>query len=155
MTEDNSTKLTTERESTTQNKAMFLVVFHNKAGNIYESCKAIGISREGYYEWLKKDEVFKTAVKEIKESLVDFAESKLIECVQNGQFQAIKWYLENKGKHRGWRNTPEDKPPEQVKIEVIVVRPPALPEPRKQVESVEVETESEVGNNGEEKERET
>ena len=94
-----------EQERTTTAKARFLSVFMAKGNNISESCKAAAIARCVYYEWLHKDPDFKQAVADAKEALYDFAETSLIAAMQDGNFQAIKFFLINKAKQRGWQET--------------------------------------------------
>ncbi len=35
-------------------------------GNISMTCDVVGISRQGYYDWLEKDELFREKMKEAK-----------------------------------------------------------------------------------------
>ena len=94
-----------EQERTIDAKARFLSVFMTKANNISESVKAAGISRDVYYQWLRKDSKFKQAVADAKEALYDFAETALIKAIQDGNFPAIKFFLINKAHDRGWQET--------------------------------------------------
>ena len=77
----------------TDNKKRFLELFTAKAGNISELCKAIGVSRQAYYNWMKEDEKFKTAVEDAQESLIDFAESKLLNLIDEKNVTAIIFFL--------------------------------------------------------------
>ena len=83
-------------------KENFLIVFEINTGNVSETCKKVGISRNTFYDWCKKDKEFNTKIKEIKESLLDFAESVLMKKIKNGDITALIFFLKTKGKHRGY-----------------------------------------------------
>jgi len=72
------------------------------AGNVSEACKKANISRATFYRWYNKEEEFKDHVDSIKESLLDLAESKLLEMINNGNLTAIIFYLKTKGQSRGY-----------------------------------------------------
>jgi len=83
-------------------KKLFLEAFEKNAGNISLSCKAIGISRKTFYQWLKNDEKFKEEVEAVEESFLDFTESMLKKKIKAGDNTAILFYLKTKGKSRGY-----------------------------------------------------
>ena len=85
-----------------ERKKDFLIVFENNLGNISETCKKIGISRTTFYEWYKKDKEFKEKIEEIKESLLDFAESILMKKIKEGDNTCLIFFLKTKGKNRGY-----------------------------------------------------
>lgn len=70
--------------------------------NISASCRAIGVSRQTFYEWISKDKKFKREVNEIEESIIDDVESKLMEKIKSGDLGAIIFFLKTKGKKRGY-----------------------------------------------------
>jgi phage antirepressor YoqD-like protein len=84
-------------------KKGFIEAYQKSFGNISQSCKAVGIARQTYYNWLK-DEEFKTELKSIEpgELFLDFLESKLVERVNNGDTTATIFALKTKGKKRGY-----------------------------------------------------
>ena len=51
---------------------------------------------------MKDDKAFAETVWEIEESVLDVAESKLVELVRAGNLQAIKFLLRSKGRERGY-----------------------------------------------------
>ena len=55
-----------------------------------------------YYKWLKEDEEFAQAVKEIENIALDFAESQLHTQMKDGSTSATIFYLKTKGKKRGY-----------------------------------------------------
>jgi len=64
--------------------------------------KKLGISRSAFYWYRKRyPEVEKFIQDELNRGL-DYAESKLLELISEKDFRAISFYLERKGKDRGW-----------------------------------------------------
>jgi hypothetical protein len=89
-------------KSTALKKRQFLEVFEAKAGNISKACKAINIDRGTYYNWMEKDKKFASAVDDINESLIDWAEDALKKNIQNGKETSLIFFLKTKAKHRGY-----------------------------------------------------
>jgi len=71
-------------------------------GNVTASAEKIGIARCMHYEWIEKDEEYAKAVKEIDEVVLDFAENKLHQLVQQGDRAATFFLLKYKGRKRGY-----------------------------------------------------
>lgn len=93
-----------EQERTTKGKERMLIALKQTLGIVTPALEMAGISRPTYYDWLKKDEKFKSLVDEIQEVQVDFVESKLMDGIQNGNAQLIQYYLTSKGKARGYKS---------------------------------------------------
>ncbi len=93
---------TQNAQKTDKKKSEFLVALKNNNGNISDSCQAINIGRRTYYSWLDKDDVFKQDAEDAQESLIDLAESKLIENIQDNDNTSIIFFLKTKGKKRGY-----------------------------------------------------
>ena len=87
---------------TTIKKEKFIELFFAKTGNISLLCKAIGIHRSTYYEWISKDEEFKKKVEIEREGLIDFAESKLFNLIDDKNVTAIIFFLKTRAKDRGY-----------------------------------------------------
>ena len=90
-----------------QIKADFLEALKASAGLVTQACKKVGIgSRKTLYEWRSKDPDFaaawEEASKEASEMALDLAESALMRNIQAGDTKAIKFYLQCKGKSRGY-----------------------------------------------------
>jgi transposase-like protein len=92
---------------TKKNKETFLKVFEDKGANISEACKGLGISRTTFYEWVKKDKKFANQIEEIKESLIDYVEDKLMENIKKGDTTSIIFFLKTRGKSRGYTERQE------------------------------------------------
>jgi len=73
-----------------------------KIPNISLACEKVGISRNTIYRWCSEDPAFKERLDEAIEngadSISDLAESKLITHINNGNMQAIKYWLDNNKK---------------------------------------------------------
>jgi hypothetical protein len=85
----------------TKKKKEFLKSFKSKACNISESCIAAEINRATFYNWYEKDPKFKDEVEEVRESMLDFTESKLMENIVKNDTKAIIFKLKTHGKKRG------------------------------------------------------
>lgn len=77
-------------------------VFAKKGCNVSATCSALNISRQTFYKWKNADPELKEMLEEAEESVIDFAESKLIEAVGDGDLTAIIFLLKTKGKKRGY-----------------------------------------------------
>lgn len=76
--------------------------YQKKGCNISSACIALKIARKTFYDRRKKNKKLDEALTEIEESLLDFAESKLLEKVQEGDNTCLIFYLKTKGKDRGY-----------------------------------------------------
>ena len=106
-------------------KKGFIDAYQKTFGNISQSCKAIGISRQTFYNWLNDDTDFKSELEAVEpnELLIDFFESKLIERVNKGDTTATIFGLKTKGKSRGYVERQEHQIdggfPTKIEIEII------------------------------------
>ena len=89
-------------EKTIKTKLLFLKAFEKKAGNVKQSCVAVGVSRQTYYRWCDTDDTFSDSVQEVRESLVDFAEGALLALIREKHAGAVMFFLKTQGKHRGY-----------------------------------------------------
>lgn len=89
------------------NKSKFIELFARKNANISETCLAMNMSRQTFYNWKNDDEDFAKAVDEVQESMIDFAESKLLENIKDNKETSIIFYLKTKGKSRGYTERQE------------------------------------------------
>jgi len=106
-----------------KDKEKFLEVYKVNTKSITDACEAAGISRRTFYHWKEQDEEFASSVKEIEESLIDFAESKLFENINGNKTNEILFYLKTKGKNRGYVERQEHQIdggfPTKIEIEII------------------------------------
>jgi len=100
----------------TLEQCAFLAVYERNLANIANALKNINIgSRQTYYSWIKKNEIFKQACEDLKEERIDIVESKLQENILKGNVIAQLFYLKTIGRKRGYQETLET----NNKIEVI------------------------------------
>lgn len=77
-------------------------IYEKKGCNITATCTALGIARKTFYEWREKKKKLAEALDAAEESILDFAESKLVEHIQNDDVTALIFFLRTKGKKRGY-----------------------------------------------------
>lgn len=77
-------------------------IYEKKGCNITATCAALGIARRTFYEWREKKKKLAEELEAAEESILDFAESKLIEHIQNNDVQSLIFFLRTKGKKRGY-----------------------------------------------------
>lgn len=87
---------------TTLKKEQFLEILEKKMGIISQATKAMGIDRTTPYRWMREDEDFKDRVDEVQNVVLDFAEGRLYELVQDKNPTAVIFLLKTKGKNRGY-----------------------------------------------------
>ena len=112
----------TQNTQTSTKKDNFLEALKNNLGHITEACKSSNIHRRTYYSWIDKDEKFKQQCEDVEESLLDLAESKLLENINNNDNTCIIFYLKTKGKNRGYIEKQEvevTKPFDRIDLEGI------------------------------------
>lgn len=83
-------------------KKQILEALEKSLGIVTTACKQVGINRDTYYEWLKKDKEFKKKVKDLENVALDFAESQLHKQIAKGNPLSTMFYLKCKGKKRGY-----------------------------------------------------
>lgn len=77
-------------------------VYEKKGCNVTATCKALGINRTTFYNWRKRSEKLDAMLEEVEESIIDYAESKLVEHIQEGDTTCLIFFLKTKGKKRGY-----------------------------------------------------
>jgi len=68
------------------NKKSMIEALEKSLGIVTSACKAVGISRETHYRWLRED----------------FAESQLHKQIKEGEVSSTIFFLKTKGKRRGY-----------------------------------------------------
>ena len=77
-------------------------VYKKKGCNITATCAALNISRRTFYQKKEKSKSLQDLLAEADESMLDFAESKLIEHINNNDITSLIFFLKTKGKNRGY-----------------------------------------------------
>jgi hypothetical protein len=83
-------------------KATFVEAMKKSGGILKDACEKTGIARQTIYDWRQADPDFDAACQETQELMLDEAESKLMAAVRRGNLKAIKFFLERKGRSRGY-----------------------------------------------------
>lgn len=85
-------------------KRIFYAAMVKTFGNIHQSCMVTSIKPATYRRWLKEDELFNKLINDgdFENRLVDFAESKLVKKIEEGDIIAILFTLKTRGKKRGY-----------------------------------------------------
>ena len=83
-------------------KEVFLKSFARNLGHISKSCKAANVSRRSYYLWVKDDPEFVRSCNDVKEAVIDVAESQLLRNVKRGYEKSIFFMLDRQARHRGY-----------------------------------------------------
>ncbi len=83
-------------------KESILKALENSLGVVTVACKSADVPRSTYYKWLKEDEDFAKAVKDIENIALDFGESQLHKQIGDGNTSATIFFLKTKGKKRGY-----------------------------------------------------
>ena len=80
----------------------FPAVLALNAGNVSATCRRLKISRATYVQNYEKDKDFRLACDTVQEELLDLAESKALELINEKNTQMIIFFLKTKGKARGY-----------------------------------------------------
>lgn len=91
-----------EHLKTKLNKRAVIEQLEQNLGVVSHACKAVGIGRTQFYNWMKEDPEFKKEVEEIEGIALDFVESQLFKQIKDNNVQATMFYLRCKGKRRGY-----------------------------------------------------
>ena len=95
-------KASTRKPSVKRRQQAFLEAYDKSLSNISVACKTIGISRNTFYEWLKKYPEFNAKITEFDEGIIDFAETMLMKNIREQKEASIFFFLKTKGKSRGY-----------------------------------------------------
>jgi len=83
-------------------KDAMLKALESTLGIVSPAVKMVGIDRGTHYNWMENDEEYKKRVTEIQNVTLDFAETKLMELIKDGEPSAVYFYLKTKGQGRGY-----------------------------------------------------
>ena len=86
----------------TENKDKMLKALEECLGIVSTASINAGINRRTHYRWLEEDKEYKDKVQDIRNSAIDFVESKLFDCIKNEKETSIIFYLKTIGKNRGY-----------------------------------------------------
>ena len=89
-------------------KKALIVALNQTLGNVTKACSAVGIHKSTFYNYIRDDPEFAAAVKEVDEVCLDYAVDTLFKQMNAGNAKATIFYLEKKGRARGFGETPID-----------------------------------------------
>jgi predicted transcriptional regulator len=95
----------------------------NSAGVVALVAAKLGVSRQTIWEHRKKHAWLDEAFKETVEQSLDLAESNISAALQAGNLKATMWYLERKGKTRGFGRELQIESESLAKPQVILYLP--------------------------------
>lgn len=91
-----------KQQNPTLKKSAMLEALKKHLNIVTTACKEVGIDRSTHYDWLKSDAEYKAKVEALDDVVLDFAESKLHQSINNGSDTATIFFLKTKGKKRGY-----------------------------------------------------
>lgn len=77
-------------------------VYEKKLCNISATCSALGITRKTFYSRREKSKTLQKLLEDAEESLLDWAETKLVGHIEDGDITSLIFFLKTKGKKRGY-----------------------------------------------------
>ena len=92
----------TSNAKTNANKTRFIKALTGTFGYIMPACRQCNIAHSTVYRWMQDDPEFSRKVREAQNVQLDVAEFQLAKLINEGNPQAIMYYLNNKGRDRGW-----------------------------------------------------
>ncbi len=81
---------------------ILLDAYEKSAGNLTTACKKANITRKTAYEWINESDGLKEKIDDIKEGLIDFAETQLMKNIKAGKEASIFFFLKTQAKNRGY-----------------------------------------------------
>lgn len=88
--------------NTDYRKEKMIKALKKSLGIVQTACDAVGISRPTHYNWLREDSDYREKVDEVLEIRLDLVEGKLLQNIKSNNQRAIEYYLNTKGKSRGY-----------------------------------------------------
>lgn len=85
-------------------KGIVVELWRETRGHISNICRATGISRQTYYDWMKDDPEFALAIHNVEQELNDDMRDALIQKGADGDMGAITFYL--KARHPDFKPQP-------------------------------------------------
>ena len=86
-----------ERNGTKIGKLNMLEALEKSLGIVTNALKISGTAKTTYHRWINEDEV-----KDVGNTALDFAESKLFSQIKDNNHSSTQFYLKNKGRDRGY-----------------------------------------------------
>ena len=101
-------------------KEKFLEALKGTMGIQTVIARKLGINRATVADYLKNDQELQDAFQQEKESALDLAESKLLQGINDGDAECIRFYLRTVGKSRGYTERVEQELSSKQPIKLVV-----------------------------------
>ena len=107
------------------NKKRFLEALTKSLGIVSHAAKLCGLNTQTHRRYKLEDEDYRRAVEDVEEMVLDYAESKLLELINEKNVAAVIFFCKTKGKKRGYIEQPGyEVPPDESefkmpKIEIV------------------------------------
>ena len=88
-------------------KQQMIKVLKKTLGVLGPACDTVDITRQTHWRWMNEDESYRKKVEELEDVRLDFAESALFKNMKDGKEKSILYYLDTKGKSRGYVHGPQ------------------------------------------------
>lgn len=96
----------------------FIKEYLDGSSNISKACKAVGIDRSTYYEWMKQDK-FAIMFHDAEEEFFDSLENVFLTKVQQGDTACVIFAMKTKLKKRGYTEKDETKSEQAHEFECV------------------------------------
>jgi len=90
-----------------QTKRILLDALKMSMGVVSQACDSAKVDRSTFYRYYNADKKFRAEAEECTERALDFAESKLLNRINEGSDSSIHFYLKTKGRKRGYGDRTE------------------------------------------------
>lgn len=77
------------------------------SGVILRAAEACGVSRTAFYNFMEKHPELAEVKRELDEELLDIGEANVVTNLKAGDGKTTRWFLERKGKDRGYTTRQE------------------------------------------------
>ena len=64
--------------------------------------KRLSVERSTLYDYLKREPAAHKYLDDAREEVLDVAEAKILNAINNDDLDSVKWFLSRKGRHRGY-----------------------------------------------------
>ena len=91
-----------DQNRTVHQKKLMIEALEKTLGVVTTACKSSGIPRTTHYRWMNEDAEYASAVNDLENLTLDFAESQLYQQIKQGNTTATIFFLKTKGKKRGY-----------------------------------------------------
>lgn len=86
-------------------------------GIISKAAEACGVTRKAFYDFMRKHPELEEIREQAGEILLDVAEAHVVTDLHAGERKTVRWYLDRKGKNRGYTTRQEQTGPDGAPLE--------------------------------------